>query len=169
MSAGLPFEIVLAIACEDIREEKSGKHTLVGVYSGDAIQISQIPGNMAIACFIEASVTQAGKHDMSIRISGPGDHEATLKARLEFPAEKGTAVIATPRVDLLVDSEGVFRMDISSNEQSWVNLITRQISLNPSLANERQQPSEQSQPDAPDSSSPPEPSPPSSPRKRRRI
>ena len=150
----LPFEIKVAIACEDIREEKLGKHTLVGVYAGDEIQLAQIPGNIAIACFIEAIVLEPGPFEMSMRLSGPGDHQALLKAMLDFPMLKGTAVIATPRIDLLVDSEGMFRIDIGSEERGWTNVVKRKISLNPGLlSNVQQQPSEQSQPAAQGSSS----------------
>lgn len=145
--SGLPFEIKVAIVCEDIREEKLGKHTLVGVYAGDEIQLAQIPGNIAIACFIEAIVLEPGPFEMTMRLSGPGEHQALLKAMLDFPASKGTAIIATPRIDLLVDTEGVFQIDMGSDERGWTNIVTRKISLNPGLlANVQQQPSGQSLP-----------------------
>lgn len=154
--SSLPFEIKVAIACEDIREEKLGKHTLVGVYAGDEIQLAQIPGNIAIACFIEAIVLEPGPFEMTMRLSGPGDYQALLKAMLDFPASKGTAIIATPRIDLLVDSEGMFRIDIGSDERGWTNVVTRKISLNSGLlANVQPPPSGQSQPAARGLSSPP--------------
>jgi hypothetical protein len=165
----LPFEIEQCIACEDIREELHKKHSLIGVYSGDTILMSQIPGNIAIACFIQIAIKETGKHDLTLRLSGPGDHEATLKARLVFDEAPGHAVIATPRIDLTVDSEGIFKFDISADNENWVNLVTRKIALNPELASAPLPPSELSPPDALDSSSPLEPSPQGSPKKRRPI
>ena len=155
MVGGLPFEIARAIACEDIREEKSGKHTLVGVYSGDSILISAIPGNMAIAFFMEVRVKKTGAFNISIKLTGPGKHEAILKATLNLAQAEGVAIIASPRIDLLVDSEGTFLMDISTDEKDWVNVITRNISLNPSIA--PQPPSGPPPTASPDSSSQPEP------------
>ena len=167
MPKKLPFKIEKSILCEDVREEISKKHTLVGVYAGD-ILISAIPGSMSLALYIEASVAKIGKFDLNLKLSGPGEHEATLKARIDV-AQPGTAVIATPRIDLLVDQEGVFRLDLGTEGSDWVNVISKKIILNPSIATSAQQLSEQSPTASPESSSPPEPSPPSSPKKRRRI
>lgn len=154
--SGLPFDIQVAIVCEDIREEKRGKHTLVGVYSGDEIQLAQIPGNIAIACFIEAVVLEPGPFELTMRLSGPGEHQALLKAMLDLPSTEGTAIIATPRIDLLVDTEGVFQIDIGSDERGWTNVVTRKIRLNSGLlANVQQPPSGQSQPAARGINSPP--------------
>ncbi len=139
MASDLPFEILYAIVCEDIREEKTGKHMLVGVFSGDNIQVSHMPGNMAIACYMKVRILEAGTHELRVRIAGPGDQEAMLKARLDFPPEKGLAIIATPRVDLSVENDGTLRMDISSDEKTWINLATLDITLNPSLASARSQ------------------------------
>lgn len=131
----LPFEIEQCIACEDVREELNKKHTLVGVYSGDTILLSKIPGNLALSCFIQISIREPGEHDLLFRISGPGDHEATLKARLGFDQASGQGVIATPRIDLTVDTEGTFQFDISADNKNWVNLVTRKIALNPDVGN----------------------------------
>ena len=127
MAESLPFTILSVVACEDVREEKFGKHTLVGVYSGDTIQVAQIPGNIAIACFIEISTLELGVHELGLKISGPGKHEATLKARLSFSETGVFAVIVTPRIDLLVDEEGTLSFDIGSDTSGWQRIITRKI------------------------------------------
>ena len=164
-----PFNIKTIIACEDIREERLGKHTLVGVYSGDGIKVSQMPGNIAIACFMEIEITKPGVHDLNLRLSGPGDHNALLKAQMNFESALGNGVIATPRIDLLIDEEGIFRLDIGSDELGWVNLITRKITLDPSISTSPLRPSEQSQPGALEKASPNEPSPPPRGKRRARL
>lgn len=133
-AAKLPFTIKNVIVCEDIREELRGKHSLIGVYSGDEIQISQIPGNIAISCFIEVKVNISGAYDMNLRLRGPGKHSALLKARLNFHEVGKLAVIPTPRLDIRVDREGIFKIDIGSTELGWTNIVKREIVLNPSIA-----------------------------------
>jgi hypothetical protein len=167
MRENWPFKITLCLACEDIREEKHGKHSLMGLYTGD-ILISDIPGNVPMAFFMEFEVKDPGKHLFWLRLSGPGEHNATLRAEVELPQSGALAVLKTPRIDLLVDAEGIFTFDISTDNENWENLLRKEFSL-ASLSNGSLQPSEQSQPAAPDSSSPPEPSRRGSPRKRRLI
>lgn len=133
MGQSLPFTIRSVVACEDIREEKFGKHTLVGVYSGDTIQVAQIPGNIAIACFIEFEIQELGVHELGLKLSGPGKHEATLKARLSFSETGVFAVIATPRIDLLADEEGTLCFDIGSDAGGWQRIVTRKIVHNPDI------------------------------------
>lgn len=140
MPRNLPFKIDRSIMCEDVREEKNGKYTLVGVYVGD-IQFSAIPGNIAIAFFLEVSLKRSGKFEIHFRLSGPGDHSALIKATVLFGEITGPAVIATPRIDLLVDQEGDFTMEISSDGANWTTIAAKRISLNPSLAISPQPPS----------------------------
>lgn len=162
-----PFTVNHALLCEDIREEKTGKHTLVGVYSGD-VDISGIPGTMAIALYIELQVIIPGKYELSLRLSGPGEHSATLKANLALEKNNKFAILATPRIDLLVDREGILKIEMSMDGQVWTSLLEKKITLNPSLANAFQPPHGQSPTAAPDSSFPPEPSPQGFPKRRRR-
>lgn len=135
------FEIVKSLLCEDVREEINNKHTLIGVYIGDVL-ISRIPGNMSIALFVELDVKKEGKQSIQLRLSGPGDHEAVLNADLNFIGV-GSSTLKTPRIELLVDKEGIFRIDLSEDGETWINLIEKSVTLNPAPS-ASPQPSEQS-------------------------
>ena len=130
----MPFEIKNSLLCEDIREEKTGKRTLVGVYSGD-VDISEIPGTMAIALYTEIEILIPGNYELSLRLSGPGDHSATLKANLALDKINKFAILATPRIDILVDREGTLKFEISTDGEDWTTLFEKKITLNTSLTN----------------------------------
>ena len=130
----MPFEIKNSLLCEDIREEKTGKRTLVGVYSGD-VDISEIPGTMAIALYTEIEILIPGNYELSLRLSGPGDHSATLKANLALDKINKFAILATPRIDILVDRDGTLKFEISTDGEDWTTLFEKKITLNTSLTN----------------------------------
>lgn len=138
-----PFDVQLCVMCEDVREEKNGKHSLIGVYSGD-ILISELPGDISMAFFIEIIIREVGLHELQLRLSGPGAHSATLKAQVDLTEKNAVSVLKTPRIQAGLEEPGTFRFDISTDGETWENLITKQISLMPSSATASPPPSERS-------------------------
>jgi len=140
MKTKRPFDVQLCIMCEDVREEKHNKYSLIGVYSGD-ILISELPGDMSVAFFLEVLINEVGTQDLQLRLSGPGNGTATIKARIELTEKGALSVLKTPRIQMIAEKAGTFRFDITSDGETWENLITKQISLMPSSANASRQPS----------------------------
>ena len=160
------------ILCEDIRQEKSEKFILAGVFSGD-IYVEKMPANIPLAFFLLGNVRKPGETKLWLKLSGPGKGSAVIEASITSTVENEEATMVLPRMEILMESEGVFKLEASSNNKTWTTLSEKKVnqktglwSLNPTVV---EQPSEQSQPDAPDSSSPPEPFPQGSPKRRRRI
>lgn len=160
------------ILCEDIRQEKSEKFILSGVFPGD-ILVDKIPAKISIAFYLDTTVTQPGETNLLLRMSGPGEGSVVISANVSSTVENEVGTMALPRMEVSMQSEGVFRLEASADQEgTWTTLIEKNVirkgglwSLNPILS---EPPSEQPQIDAQETSSPPEPSPPNSPKKRRR-
>lgn len=172
MKREISFQVRNALLCEDVRQEKTEKFFLIGVFSGDII-ISKVPARVAIALYMEGALERAGTTNIQIRFSGPGEGEGIVGAEFATSTDGERVVIPIPRLELLFEEAGTFRVDISDDDHTWVTVIEKKVVVTDRVltpfAAETPQPSEQSPPDVPASSSQPEPSPKGSPKKRRRF
>jgi hypothetical protein len=66
-SGSLPFKILSAIVCDDVRQEKNNKFILIGVYV-DKILPSQFPGLIAPMLWLQFSPTRVGEFSGSVRV-----------------------------------------------------------------------------------------------------
>lgn len=124
------FEIKNVILCEDVRQERSNKFTLIGVFSGD-VQVESLPANVSIAVFMEGNVRRDGRIEINLRFSGPGDVEAILKTTV-VPTRAGEPfTIAVPRLTILMESEGEFHIDVAEGDGDWVPALTKNILIGP--------------------------------------
>lgn len=165
------FRVGNALLCEDVRQEKTEKFILVGVFSGD-ILIGKVPSRVAIALYMDGVLERAGATEVQIRFSGPGEGEGIVGAEFVTSSDGERVVIPVPRVELLFEAAGTFRVEVSDDDQTWTTVIEKKVVLTDrvltAFATEAPQPSEQSPHDAPETSSLPETSPGGSPKKRRR-
>jgi len=134
MTRGSKLKTENAILCEDIRrEEGTGKGMLIGVFSGDII-VPELPGNVQLAIYLEVKASP-GEHTAQLRLSGPqkgkGMH-ATLAAVFDGGDTGGNAVIATPKFGILMQSEGVFKVEGQVDGGPWSTLISKKVILRPS-------------------------------------
>lgn len=157
------LELGNVLICDEVRQERNGKFILLGVFAGD-ILVSTIPASVPLSFYIELNVPSPGHHALSLRFSGPGEHSATLKVNLEA-AEAGPGGINGPRMEVAMTQEGELRVDASTDDENWVNLVSKRVRLDPNASPPL---FEQSPPDVQETSSSPEPSRRAAPKKRRR-
>lgn len=120
------FIIGNAVLCEDVRKEDNGKQILIGVFPGDLL-IPDFPAPIQLAVYIEL-IAPAGVNEMEIRMSGPQKGTAILRAKIDHEKE-GPAAIATQRIGIVMEKEGIFRIDARVPDGRWSNLITKKVSL----------------------------------------
>lgn len=157
------FEPGNAILCEDVRQEKSNKYILIGVYAGDILTES-LPADLPLCIYIDGRIRTGGQHTLFLRLSGPGEGSGVIGVTLSSE-EGGTVAVATPRIDVHMEHFGTFRVEVSDDRETWVTLIEKQVSQESNLWTlspiGKPPPSEQSRPDALGSSKPRAPKPPS--------
>lgn len=141
------------LLCEDIRQEKSNKYILIGVYSGD-ILIANLPASIPLAFYLDGNVTKPGSHKLHLKLSGPGEGSATIQLGLDTKKKNEPIVLPLPRLDVTMECEGVFTVEASDDGHTWTVIIKKQVTngenlwslLRPTVS---ELPSSQSPPDAP--------------------
>jgi hypothetical protein len=137
-------KVINAILCDDVRKEAgTNKHILIGTYSGDVRVGAELPKHSRFAVYLELFVPR-GEHSLEMRFSGPGDESATMSAEIAQPVD-GAAVLATPSMEVYLEREGVFRVDLKFGDGRWKCVLKKRVI---SRSIETQQPSEQSLDDA---------------------
>jgi hypothetical protein len=148
------------ILCQDIRQEKTNKLILIGVYPSEII-FSTFPANAFIAFYIEADVLKDVSATLQARVRV--NDEVQVEMGIDLPLEAGkTLVIPSPPLHLKFEAPGAVSIDFSDDGEEWVTLLERSTLLGPVetlISNEIGQLSGQSPSDAQGSDSPPEPSP----------
>src|SRR5437879_3808001 len=114
-----------AILCEDVRQEKSNKFILIGVFANN-ILVGDTPASVAVALYIEA-VSKVASGELFLRYSGPGEGSALIG--LNYTASQKDAsfdpviTIVAPRIDVLMEKEGTFKIELSEDQRSWHTLV----------------------------------------------
>jgi hypothetical protein len=120
------FKISSRILCEEIRQEKSNKYVLLGVFAGD-IFVEKFPATAPFAFYFEGHVEQAGDYPFLVRVSGPGEGKAILSVRYTSHVDNGIVAIVTPRLEVTLESAGVFKIETSEDEENWTTQIERSV------------------------------------------
>ena len=115
------------ILCEDIRQEKSNKYILIGVYAGD-ILVNAIPANISLSFYLEFIGAKIGNNYLSLKISGPGEGQVIINLNYETEKNDTPITVVTPRMEVLLDCEGMIRVEISSDGEDWTSLIEKSVS-----------------------------------------
>lgn len=137
-------KVLNAILCDDIRAEAAtNKHILIGTLSGDIKISGDLPAVIQLGLYVELWVP-VGSHEIDIRFSGPGKGEAIIKGVIS-QREDDYANLIVPRMNVLMEREGVFRVDSRVADGRWVNLVKKRVSAAPT---DSPQPSELSLPAA---------------------
>ena len=127
------FEVENAILCEDIRQEVNNKKTLVGVYAGD-ILISSLPAPIDLAFYLDGKAFDRELFRIEVRLSGPGKSKAIAMLELGATGESLGIAMITPRMQVLFEREGMFKIAIRDPDQSWKTIISKRVILRPELA-----------------------------------
>lgn len=123
-----PFYVLNAILCEDVRLEPTGKHMLIGVFSGNIV-VAKMPAKIAIAFYIEAQVLELGEHILYIRMRSPGGSEVKMEARMTNTERGKSIALGVPRGELQIPEEGEIEVCVSHNEKDWISIIRKLVTV----------------------------------------
>jgi hypothetical protein len=118
---------IMAILCEDVREEANKKHTLVGVFAGD-IHVPHFPANIRLAAYLVFYGFPPGEHDLGGEVFYGGASRLKLEAKAEIP--KGdAAVIVMPSIVLTFEEEGQLEFHVRGADGQLMPVISKHISI----------------------------------------
>jgi len=121
------FNIINRIVCEEIRQEKSNKFILLGVFSGD-ILVEKFPADVPLSLFLEGKVDSQDEGVLHIRFSGPGDGSALMSVHYK-PHESGLVALPTPRFTVTMEKPGTFKVELSEDQKTWETVVEKEVIL----------------------------------------
>ena len=126
----LDFEI--ALLCDDVRREQSGKDILIGVYAGDVL-VPQLPIQIPIACWLLVKPKKTGDLEFDLRIKAPGSappFEMKVVANVSDSSEP--FAFFSPPIGIRIESEGSMQIfGKPKSSQKWKNILTKKIVYRP--------------------------------------
>jgi hypothetical protein len=120
---------VIAVLCEDVRDELNRKHTLLGVFAGD-INVQHFPANLKLAAYLEFRNFPAGKHDFSGEVSYARKPIMKLEGEMEVKSS-GTAVLVLPSFILPLAEEGQLEVIVKGAGGKPTTVISSHVSVGP--------------------------------------
>jgi hypothetical protein len=134
MKATVSDQVVISqvVVSEDIREEISGKHSLIGVYTGD-IGVRQFPAKIRLAYFIEVRVSAAGDHRIVFRIMFNAKEAGQFNTSLPAP-HAGVGILVLPRMGIPLNEPTKIRLEVRTSDDQWVSVEERTVMLSATMA-----------------------------------
>ncbi|WP_138509617.1 hypothetical protein [Maricaulis alexandrii] len=114
-----------AVFCDDIREEKSGKHVLVGVYP-EAVGFDSLPKTVNLSAFVTFRGLVEAKFEVKFRCrinDAPLEVHAQGQMELEHANQENLSqgiVIPCPPVEIKEDS--VLYIEGCVSDEDWIEL-----------------------------------------------
>ena len=122
--------VELAALCEDIREEKGGKITLIGVFSGD-VQVTELPAKIRVAFYFSLQSTKLEDLQLKIRFSHDDTTIVEADAPLHLTDDHGVkrhfANLIIPLGIMSVEKPTWLRVSIQAEGHDWVEVIKKFI------------------------------------------
>ena len=97
-----------------MRSETNGKHSILGVYSGDVLA-QELAGNLRTAVYVEATSRELGVLDAILTVYFNKEPVLRGEAKFNFLNTSVPAVFAIPTFPIVLTKEGVIRVDIECN------------------------------------------------------
>lgn len=106
----------VAVLCEDVREEKTRKVSLIGVFGGDVV-VPQFPAQIRIAFYITLRSTIAGERQLNVSLRIGDEMTFNSDVPMVFEAKNPAANLIIPGAILKVDKEGYITLLIGVDGQ----------------------------------------------------
>ena len=116
-----PLRIGNALVCEDVRQELGGKHSLLGVYSGDII-VQEFKDFLKIAVYIELFPIETGQIELEATFSYDGNDILKAKVEYDFKDIRNPGLITSPSFPIPLTKAGAITVNAICRGQSQVLL-----------------------------------------------
>ena len=116
----------MAVFCEDIREEKSGKFTLVGVFGGDII-VPSFPATVRAAFFLAVRSNLEGDRILRVRLMLNGVQLGEATSAVKFVPNAMVGQIIIPPGLFNAADPGAISVEMSDDGTNWTDVITKKL------------------------------------------
>ncbi len=145
---------IMAVICDDVRQEVNGKPFIIGIYSGNIKLLDNIsptisaesPAMLPLTLWIPFKVSKAGSASVEVKIISPNPkYVAGVKMKMEFPTlpyPYETTALTLPSMVIPIDQEGTLKVLFKNTGDDWETLKEVPITINrPTAPSETSQPS----------------------------
>jgi len=131
-------KVITAIACDDVRQEVTGKQILIGVY-GPEIWVSHFPAHFVLHVVPIGTFQASPELRMRLRLSG--NLRAPVSIESKFQGLKDTKMAPLPpfRAPIVVDGPGVIQLE-SQEGEAWKVVQEWSVASGTPAAHNEQQP-----------------------------
>lgn len=131
------LEFSNAIICEDVREEKSGKFILIGVYLDDVL-LSRIPGRVTLRAWAQL---RPNKNKITVEFRFLHGDKVIAHGTGDFVIEDEkigkSSVIVSPRVSIQIDRPTLIKFQAREPRlRDWQTIVQVNVMLNPEIVSE---------------------------------
>jgi hypothetical protein len=127
LSDGLSVE--LAIACEDVREERGNKISVMGMFT-DQIAVAQFPADIRIAFFFTVRSDKAQEVILKTRITVDGEIAGHAHMQLSPTETASLGNVIVPLGFVRMSTDGYFALSMAVGEsENWVEVIRKTVSI----------------------------------------
>ena len=118
----LPFKVVAAVLCDDIRQEQNSKHILIGVYNGGVV-VPNFPAEFAVCWWMQILPNEIGKFEIDVQLV-KDNRDVLLKAGIGFEIHaREWAAMVLPRIPLQLYGEGHLQLQMKVHtESNWTTV-----------------------------------------------
>lgn len=115
----LPFKVVAAVLCDDIRQEQNSKHILIGVYNGGVV-VPSFPAQLIICWWLQILPNEVGKFEIDVQLI-KDNKDVLVKAGIGIELiAKEWAAMALPKIPIQLHGEGHLQLQMKkTSESDW--------------------------------------------------
>ena len=130
MSNLASINISHAIACDDIRQEVTGKYILIGVYSGN-MGLPFFPNMVTLGFWVLAKPSQKGDYDVQLRVQDTGGKEVTCGHMIIHVDHVGDSSLVLPPMPIPLEKPGEIALQYREGDGEWKTICSLDARLVP--------------------------------------
>lgn len=123
---GENFSIQHVLACDDIRQENTGKQILIGVYTNN-VMVSRFPSTIQLMFLLRATAKERGRFPFEVRLLHGKTAISTLSAEINVADQHDLLSLATPRVAVQIDKQATLKFQMREPNEKWKTLLKLNI------------------------------------------
>jgi hypothetical protein len=125
------INIMQAVACDDVRQETSGKFILIGVYGGN-IGLPAFPAHIGLAFWMRSFPEKIGNYHLQFRVRGPNDSVLASGQMIAAIRELEDTVLVIPALPVQIQNVGQIVLEYREGNRPWNLIWTGDVRLLPS-------------------------------------
>ncbi len=132
MSVRVEPQIKTFLVAEDVRQEKSNKYIVIGIFSG-MIKVKDMPARIPLAFFMEFYPVPLGQINIWLRLTLPQGDQVEMNVLANVKDNSRAMVIPSPRFEVHIEQEGDLKIDVRFDDGEYFAVDNVQISHDPEL------------------------------------